>query len=166
MINGCALAILGGVYLETTNAAEVYCLNKSSGLSVMTAGYKINYEMALSCCCDVARFFSCSVTVLQCDSSNVKCEHLLKNSILYIYNIGFTFDFLTCSFLTVTLSRCHADMFVLGFPLYAFLLSLHVICVPPCSCKLMCLTCSEKVQTGGVYDVEKVLFQYLSFLCL
>lgn len=38
MIVGCALAILGGVYLETTNAAEVYCLNKSSGLSVMTGG--------------------------------------------------------------------------------------------------------------------------------
>ena len=71
--------------------------------------------MALSCCCDVARFFSCSVTVLQCDSSNVKCEHLLKNSILYIYNIGFTFDFLTSSFLTVTLSRCHADMYMLFF---------------------------------------------------
>lgn len=66
MIVGCAWRILGGVYLETTNAAEVYCLNKSSSLSVMTAGYKINYEMALSCCCDVARFFSLfcySVTV-------------------------------------------------------------------------------------------------------
>lgn len=30
----------------------------------------------------------------------------------------------------------------------------------------MCLTCSEKVQTGGVYDVENVLFQYLSFFVL
>ena len=69
MIVGCALAILDGVYLETTNAAEVYCLNKSSGLSVMTAAIKSTMKWPCRVAVMWHAFF---LVLLQCYSVTVQ----------------------------------------------------------------------------------------------